>query len=82
MKAEDLIKRASAATTLAPPSAKAMAELKKVLEHNDAARGNHRRVRAEDACELLRAHGWSGSSRTALDTLCQKVLGRRSFGTP
>ena len=64
------------------PNEHALAELRKVIAHNDSVPGNHGRVRAEDACELLSALGWAGASRTALNTLCRKVLGRRSYGTP
>lgn len=64
------------------PSEAALAELRAVIEHNDSLRGNYGRVRAEDAVEMLAALGWGGASRTALNTLCRKILRRRSYGTP
>jgi hypothetical protein len=81
--ADDLIARvASVAATKDAPSEYALAELRKVIAHNDSVRGNYGRVRAEDACEMLAGLGWTGASRTALNTVCRKLLGRRSFGTP
>jgi hypothetical protein len=80
MKADDLIKRATKGSTLAPPSAAGMRELKRVLAYNDTAPWRSK-VSATDAIKLLREHGWQGVSRAALDTLCA-TLGRRTYGTP
>lgn len=81
MKADELIKRAAKGSALAPPNAAGMRELKRVLAHNDAAPWGSK-VSARDAIKLLRAHGWKGSSRHALDSLCAGSFGRTSYGTP
>jgi hypothetical protein len=75
--------QASTHTTIAVPSDVALAELRKVLAHNDARGVSSRgRVSREAAIEMLKALGWTGSGRSALDALCRAQLGRRSYGTP
>jgi hypothetical protein len=82
MKADALIKHAqSRRVVVAPPSAKALRELKAVLEYNDTAPSMRLRVSAEDAVKLLRAHGWAGTARRALDSVCRSHFGRRSYGS-
>ena len=75
-----LIERAQRGQHAADPSATALAELKKVLEHNDGAAWG-KRVSADAALEMLASLGWD-HSRQALDALCRRRFGRRSYGTP
>jgi hypothetical protein len=77
-----LINKASTELVLQPPSPVALAELRKLLDHNDACGGMRGRVRAERAVEMMRSLGWSGASRKALDSLCVRVFRRSSYGTP
>jgi hypothetical protein len=66
---------------LVPPSPKALAELRKLLEHNDTvARSGAGRVSADAAIEMLRAYGWKGAGRGSLNAVCRQ-LGRHSYGT-
>lgn len=67
-------------TGLPMPDAKTIAELKKILAHNDAS-GHLQRVSCDKTIAFLRARGWMGTARPALNSLCAK-LGRTSFGTP
>ncbi|HEY3496233.1 MAG TPA: hypothetical protein VGK73_16150 [Polyangiaceae bacterium] len=77
-----LISKARAELALPDPSPEALAELRKLIDHNDACGSMRGRVRAERAVEMLRGLGWAGGSRQALDTLCTRVFGRSSYGTP
>jgi hypothetical protein len=52
-----------------------------ILAYNDGATPNAR-VSREDAIKMLRAHGWEGASKEALNKLCRTKFGRRSYGTP
>lgn len=68
-------------TGVPDPSETAIAELGKVLAHNDSsARWN--RVRQTDAIKMLQGMGWTGASSIALDSLCRRVFGRKSWGSP
>jgi hypothetical protein len=78
--ADALIERAKRGQHAADPSPTALAELKKVLEHNDHAAWG-KRVSADTVLELLASLGWD-HSRQALDALCRRRFGRRTFGTP
>lgn len=77
-----LIAKAST-TTRVDLSDEARAALQKVLAHNDSrSRSGPGRVSLTAAVEMLRTHyGWGGGT-CALETLCVRVLGRRSWGTP
>jgi hypothetical protein len=75
LSARDLIAKAKARSSERPlPSPEALAELKKVLDANDAAPRSER-VRAEDAIELLRSYGWSGS-RSLFERVIRRVFDR------
>jgi hypothetical protein len=78
--ADALIAKASEGQHMADPSATALAELGKVLEYNDEA-PHKRRVSAAAAIEMMQSLGWKGS-RQALDALCRRSFGRRTYGTP
>ena len=65
--------------TAAPPEA-ALAELREVLAYNDTV-PFRARVSADDAIDMLGKHGWPCKSRTALDTMCRRAMGRKSYGT-
>ncbi len=65
---------------MSDPSAEMLAELRTVCEYNDTAAWKSR-VSAEAALEMLNASGWPGS-RHALNNLCSRALGRKSFGQP
>lgn len=57
-----------------------LAELTTIVNHNDSA-GLRTRVPARSTLDLLGQLGWTGRSKRALDHVCQKQLGRTSFGT-
>lgn len=78
--ADALIASAQRGRHLAEPNAKALAVLEKVLAYNDGA-PHKRRVPAEAMLETLRGFGWNGA-RHALESLCRRRFGRRSYGTP
>lgn len=78
--ADALIAKASRGHAIEEPSATALAELQKVLEYNAGAPWG-KRVSAEAALEMLASLGWD-RGRQALDTLCRRRFGRRSYGTP
>ncbi len=69
-------------TTTEAPSPAALAELREVIAYNDTERAPTKRVGSAAAIAMLQAHGWPGGSRSALDSLCRKVLGRASWGKP
>lgn len=75
-----LIAKAKSWCTLPDPSAQALAELRLLLEHNDTAT-KHERVGADAAINMLRGLGWKGTSRKALNAVCTRLFGRRSYGT-
>lgn len=79
-RADALIEKASQGQHLADPTPQAMVELKKVLDYNEAA-PHKRKVSAAAAIEMLQSFGWIGS-RQALDALCRRNFGRRTYGTP
>ena len=80
--ADALIQQARAASHApADPPAEALAELGKILAYNDCASAT-RRVSAQAAIDMLRAHGWTGTSRDGLSALCARRLGRRSYANP
>ena len=79
--AASVIAQASERERVAPPSAKALAELKKILEHNDAQRTTNKRVHFNRAIEVLQANGWAGKSLLALNNVC-KALGRQGYAKP
>lgn len=73
--------QAKGVTSIPLPDAATLAELRKLVEYNDTA--THKsRVTIKDAIEFLRARGWNGGCKQALDRLCVSALGRRSYGTP
>jgi hypothetical protein len=65
--------------TAAPPEA-ALAELREVLAYNDTV-PFRARVSAEDAIDMLAKHGWTCTTRSGLDSMCRRVLGRKTYGT-
>lgn len=78
--ADTLIEKASRGRVADEPSAAALAELQKVLQYNDSAPWG-KRVSADAALDMLSSSGWD-HSRQALDALCRRRFGRRSYGTP
>lgn len=75
---------AARAKVAALPSAEGIEALRQLCTHNDSiSRSGPGRVSADEAITMLRSHySWSSNSRTALNTVCRKALGRRSYGTP
>lgn len=80
MKASDLIKRKSLSAQIHVPEA-ALAELRKLIEHNDSQSRPSMRVNAAQAIELLQSHGVKVSGRITLDRVCRERLGRKTYGT-
>lgn len=68
-------------SSIPAPSGAALAELRTILAHNDQA-PQRERVPMASAIELLNGMGWTGRTDTALNTLCVRVLGRRSYARP
>lgn len=81
VKASDLIKQASGKKhgRTVPPAL--LAELRKVVEHNDSA-PVHQRVSSADACKLLTEGGYSCTTLATLVVVCRNQLGRTSWATP
>jgi hypothetical protein len=78
-----LIDAASVGTTKDAPSAEALDALRRILAHNDAQTANVKRVGSGAAIEMLQTHfQWKGGSKSALDSLCRRALGRNSWGRP
>ena len=78
MKASELI----AARKLKPPPSltpKQVAELRLILDHNDANTSPQRRVGALLVIEMLGSMGWRGRSRAALDYVCALHFKRKGF---
>lgn len=80
--AEMLIASVQQAKSNGPPdpSSDALAELRKLVEYNDSCASFSKRVSYAQAIDLLREHGWTGSTRYALNHVCARLLGRTSFG--
>jgi hypothetical protein len=78
--AAKLIAAAKARQFTAAPSEAAMAELNEVLAYNDTV-PFRARVSAADMIAHLSEHGWTCTSRVGLDSMCKRVLGRKSYGT-
>jgi hypothetical protein len=58
----------------------ALAELRKICEHNDT--NPSAKVTARDTIAMLRsAHGWTGQTCTTLSEVCRRSLGRKSFSS-
>ncbi len=64
--------------SLEAPSAKALAELRTIVDHNDTC-DRAVKVTVEATIELLRDHGWAGRTRQALNSVCVNYLERTSF---
>lgn len=79
MKATDLINNALK-SSISMPSDKALAELKKLLDHNDAQANRLLRVPASAACELLTSHGFP-CQRLKLDRVCRAAFGRKTYSS-
>lgn len=77
-----LIEAKQAARKLPAPSSAALTELRKLCDYNDGVAKMALRVSATDAVAMLRSRGWSGTARSALDSVCREHLGRRSYGSP
>lgn len=78
--AAKLIAAAKQRTAVEAPSDDGMAELRALVEYNDTV-PCPARVSADDALEMLRGYGWARASRGALDALCKRAFGRKSYGT-
>lgn len=78
--AAKLIEQQSAYRIIPDPSPEALAEVKRLLDHNDVAARPHR-VSAEAATKMLQDMGWTGVARSALDSLCARHFGRKSYAT-
>lgn len=78
VRAVDLIRAKAQGQTIPP---EALAELKKLVAHNDKTASNHLRVNASRAVELLQSYGVKVGGRISLDRLCREHLGRKSYGT-
>jgi hypothetical protein len=75
-----LIEAAKRKQTAPTPPPEAMHALRELVAYNDTT-GAGGRVPAVAAIEMLRECGWPCSSRTGLDSLCKRELGRKSYGT-
>lgn len=65
------------------PSVEALSALQKLIKYNDAAEGPTKRVGSQSAIDMLQTHyGWKGTSISALNALCRRAFGRKSWGTP
>ena len=80
-KAAALIAAAQSKSRAPDPSPEALAELKALLDHNDASSRTYR-VSAEAATKMLNGMGWAPRARRCLDDLCRRHFGRHSYGTP
>lgn len=80
--AADAIARAEKFERVAPPSAKALAELAKVVAHNDSQTYTAKRVKWQVAVAILQSHGWAGRSYKSLDNICREHLGREGYARP
>jgi hypothetical protein len=77
MKAADLIRAKAQGIAISP---EALAELKKLVAHNDRTTCNHLRVNARAAVELLQSYGVKVGGRITLDKICREHLGRKTYG--
>lgn len=75
---------AQARNTVPNVSQAALTALRKLTEYNDSVNASgHGRVSADAAIHMLRTEfNWPGRARGALDSLCRRQLGRKSYGTP
>lgn len=81
--AASLIAAVRLGTAKDAPSPEALEALRKILAHNDTQAAPTKRVGSQAAIDMLQAHyGWKGGSLSALNSLCHRVLGRKSWGTP
>jgi len=65
------------------PSDHGLNALSELIAHNDQCGSNNAKVSATSAIKMLREHySWAGNGRTALDSLCARRLGRKTYGTP
>lgn len=63
------------------PSPEGIEALRKLIEYNDANPSPRTRVSATAAVKMLRDHyGWTGGSIQALNSLCARTFGRKSWG--
>jgi hypothetical protein len=78
-----LIAKASRGTAKDEPPAEAVAALRKLCAHNDTQTSNVKKVGSGAAIEMLHTHyGWKGVSLSSLNSVCRRILGRKSWGTP
>lgn len=65
-----------------PISDGGLAQVKKLVDHNDTCIPR-RRVSAKRTVAMLREfYGWEGRTKLDLDKLCRHNLGRAGWGTP
>lgn len=77
-----LIATVSAGTTKADPTPEGLDALRKVIAHNDSQDAPTKKVGVNAAIDMLNTHyGWKGKSISSLNSLCRRVLGRKSWGT-
>ena len=81
--AANLIAKVARGTQLEDASPAALAALRQLCAHNDVTSAPTKRVGSQAAIDMLREHyEWRGASISALNSLCRRALGRRSWGTP
>ena len=79
---DELIAEKEALSGFYDASREAMDEVERICEYNDSVGVNCRRISAATVVDKLRSEfGWEGNSRRHLNKLCQKRLGRQSYGT-
>lgn len=76
-----LIDKAARGTTKSAPP-EVIDAVRRFVEHNDANSAPTKKVGADVAITVLQGLGWVGQSKSALDSLCRRALGRKSWGTP
>lgn len=81
--AEALIETIRYGVAKALPSPEALTALRRLIEHNDSESAPTKKVGAHAAIALLQKHyAWKGASISALNSLCRRAFGRKSWGTP
>jgi hypothetical protein len=77
-----LIAGAKHGTALGAPSDEGLKALRTILDHNDSQNAPTKRVGSQAAIDMLQAHyGWKGASISALNALCRRAFGRKSWGS-
>lgn len=77
-----LIDSARVGTTKALPPPEALDALRRICAYNDSETSPTKKVSMSSAVELLQTnYAWTGTSRSSLDSLCRRALGRKSWGS-